>query len=337
MIKFLIKSVTVICIGFELAVCAPLVLASPALEAFNSDHFAEAKNLFAQQLQQPENKKSALYYLASVEQSLGNFDKALALTNEALAIEPKLAEEYLLLGKIYGAKAQSASIFTALGLAKQCLSSFEKGYNIDPNNINVLEALIDYNLYAPSIAGGSKDQHDKYLTELKKISPDLFSIKEIEMYVQQKEQEKSLHLAKDLYTKKPSDMKVRFSLGHYFKESKSYAEAEDLYEQLIAVPITPGMARDDRWLITDSYLQLGEVFLLTNKNLGRGISLVEDFQHKNLDPRHIHYFWSFWSLAKLEKENGNIEQYRNIVAKINSMNYKSDKYFAKEFEAATKS
>ncbi len=337
MMKFLIKRVALICIGVELAVCASMVSATPALEAFNSDHFVEAKNLFLLQLQQPENKKTALYYLAAIELSLGEFDKALALTNEALAIEPKLADEYLLLGKIYGAKAQSASMFSALGFAKQCLSSFENGYKVDPNNINILDALIAYHSEAPSIVGGSQAQRDKYLAELKKISPDLATVKEITIFSHQKEQEEALRLAKDLYAKKPLDLKVRFFLGLYFKENKLYAEAEDLYEQLIAVPILPGMVRDERWLITDSYLQLGEVFLSANQHLDRGVSLVEDFQRKNLDPRHIHYFWSFLSLAKLQKANGNMEQYKILVAKINTMNYKGDKYFAKEFEATTKS
>ena len=337
MIKFLIKRVAVICIGFELAVCTSLVLATPAVDAFNSDHFVEAKNLFSLQLQQPENKKTALYYLAAIELSLGEFDKALALTNEALAIGPKLAEEYLLLGKIYGAKAQSVSMFSALGLAKQCLSSFENGYKVDPNNINILDALIGYHNEAPAIVGGSQVQRDKYLAELKKISPDLSTVKEIEVFARQKEQENALRLAKDLYAKKPLDLKVRFYLGLYFKENKLYAEAEDLYEQLIAVPISPDMVRDERWFITDSYLQLGEVFLSANKHLDRGVSLVEDFQHKNLDPRHIHYFWSFLSLAKLQKANGNMEQYKILVAKINAMNYKDNKYFAKAFEVETKS
>ena len=63
---------------------------------------------------------------------------------------------------------------------------------------------------------------------------------------------------------------------------------------------------------------------------------MQDFQAKNNNPKDIHYFWAFWSLAKIYKANGSLEKYNEVVAHIKTLDYKRDKYFAKEFDDAIK-
>jgi tetratricopeptide (TPR) repeat protein len=123
--------ISVAILGCVFCMRASSVFADPAIDAFNANRLDEAKKLFTQQLDKPDTKNNALYYLAATQEGLGDFDKALELTNQALATEPNSADEYFLLGSIYCDKAQAASIFSALGFAKQCVNSFEAAHKVD--------------------------------------------------------------------------------------------------------------------------------------------------------------------------------------------------------------
>ncbi len=50
----------------------------------------------------------------------------------------------------------------------------------------------------------------------------------------------------------------------------------------------------------------------------------------------MHYLWGFWSLAKIYKAKGEIDKYQSEVRQIKTLDYKKNKHFSEEFEAALK-
>lgn len=334
--KHLNRAIIYLCVVSSAAIYIPNAVADAALDALNANRLDEARTLFLQQLSKPETKSSTLTYLGKVEFHAGNYDKAIDYLQQAIAIDPDSAVSYLLLGRAYGQKAQASSMFSALGLAKKCIASFEKAHSLDSKNIEILQALVEYHSAAPAIAGGSPEKLSQYLAELKKVSPEMATIYEINALEKDKKHDQAVKLALDLKQQKNMFVTTQFLLAHYFKENKLYAEAEDVLENLIKVPVTAQTTIQDRWYISDASLQLGEVFLATNKQLDRAIILVKDFQAKNNNPKDIHYLWAFWSLAKIYKANGNLEKYNSEVAHIKTLDYKQNKYFAKQFEEESK-
>lgn len=330
------QTIIVFCIGTSAATYIPNVLADEAIDALNANHLNEARTLFLQQLPNAETKNAALARLGEVEFHAGDYDKAIDYLQQAISADPDAAVNYFLLGKSYGQKAQTVSMLSAFGLAKKCIASFEKAYSLDPKNAQILQALVEYHSAAPAIVGGTQEKLLQYSAELKIILPEMAEIYEIKNLEKDKKHDDAIKRALALKQQKNLLVSTQWSLAHYFKENKSYSDAEEVLENLIAAPVTTQTTIDDRWYISDASLQLGEVFLDTHKQLDRAETLVKDFQQKNNNPKDIHYLWAFWSLAKIYKANGKVDKYQSEVAHIKTLDYKQNKYFAKQFEEESK-
>ncbi len=326
----------IFCVGISAAIYIPHVAADAAIDALNANHLNEARTLFLQQLPKADTKAAALTRLGEVEFHAGDYDKAIDYLQQAIAADPNSAMNYFLLGKSYGQKAQTVSMFSAIGLAKKCIASFEQAHTLDPNNAQILQSLVEYHFGAPAIVGGSQEKFIQYSAKLKKVLPEMAEIYEINNLEKDKKHEEAIKRAQALKQQKNLLVSTQWSLAHYFKENKSYAEAVDILENLIKVLVTTQTTIDDRWYISDASLQLGEVFLATNKQLDRAVILVKDFQAKNDNPKDVHYLWSYWSLAKIYKASGQLDKYQSEVAHIKTLDYKQNRYFAKQFEEESK-
>lgn len=323
-------------VGFLLigAFIGQITQANEAINEWNANRLDSAKGLFTQQLAEANAKPTALYYLANIEALQGRYDAAMSLVDQGLAINSENAKLYLVQGKIYGSQAMNASVFSMLGLAKKCLHSYEEAYRRDAKDVEVLEALIDYHTMAPSIAGGSQTQRDKYIAELVAVNAERGLMKKIAANA--KNEDLSLQLAKELNAKKPSDPLVVYALGHFYKEKKQFAQAETLLSQVVTMVNSPAPSRDARWSIVDAYLQLGETYMEQGQSLDKGIQLIGQYHQLNQDRNDPHYFWSYYSLAKLYKAKNELIEYKRLVDTIKQMDYKKNKYFADVFERETR-
>jgi tetratricopeptide (TPR) repeat protein len=335
--KYLDRAMIIFLLGMAVTIHIPAASADVAIEALNANQLDKARMLFLQRLPNTEIKNTTLTRLGEVEFHAGNYDKSIDYLHQAIEIDPKSAISYLLLGNAYGRKAITVSMFSAFSLAKKCIESFEKAYTLDAKNSEILQALVEYHIAAPSIVGGSKEKLSKYLVELQMVSPEMARFYEINDLEKNKNHDKAIKLALDLKQQQHLAVKTQFLLAHYFKENKYYSEAEDMLENLIKTPMTTQTTIIDRWYISDASLQLGEVFLETKQQLDRAVILVKDFQEKNNNSKHSHYYWSFLSLAKIYKANGDLDKYQSQMDHIRTLDYKQDKYFAKVFEKESKS
>ncbi len=317
------------------AATAAAATTNAALEALNANRLDAARALLVQQLPDPNSKNSALTLLGEVELHAGNFDKAIDYLQQAIAANPNVPVNHFLLGRSYGQKAQTLAIFSALGMAKKCIASFETGHSLDPKNTRILQALVEYHLAAPAIAGGSQEKLSQHLAELKIIAPDLAELYETMRLERDKKHAEALKMALELKRKTNLPVTAQYSLARFFKKHKSYSEAEEVLERLIKAPVTSQTNFDERRDINDASLQLAEVFLATHQQLDRAAILIKNF-HKNINPNDVHYIWGFWSLAKIYKAMGNMDKYQSEVQQIKTLDYKTNKHFAQEFEAAIK-
>lgn len=334
--KYLNLANIVVLVTSIAAIYSPFTVADAAIDALNSNQLNEARTLFLTRLNTAETKSTVLTNLGKLEFYAGNYDKSIDYLQKAISADPDSAVNYLFLGNSYCSKAQTASIFSALGLAKQCISSFEKAHALDTKNTDILQALVGYHSEAPAIVNGSKEKSAQYLLELKKLEPQLAMIYEIKNLDRDKKHDQAIKMALDLKQQEHLSITSRFKLAHYFKENKSYSDAEEILENVIIQSKTNETTYEDRWHISDAQLQLGEIFLETNKQLDRAETLIKDFQKENNNPGHIHYYWAFLSLAKVYKANGKQDQYAATVAHIKTLDYKKDKYFSKAFDKELK-
>ncbi len=92
------------------------------------------------------------YYMQS------DYKKATDCLDKAFAAEPSNSDYALWLGRAYGRRAETSSVFTAAGNASKARQYFEKSVALNPKNLEALNDLFEYYLEAPGFLGGGYDK-----------------------------------------------------------------------------------------------------------------------------------------------------------------------------------
>ncbi len=99
----------------------------------------------------------------------GDFKRASEVLEAAVAAAPSQAAYHLWLGRAYGRRAETASVFTAPGLASKARQSFERAVALDPRNREALNDLFEYYLQAPGFLGGGMDKAEKLVQQISQL------------------------------------------------------------------------------------------------------------------------------------------------------------------------
>lgn len=105
------------------------------------------------------DKDARVYDLIGRNQfMLGEFKKASESHQQALMADPSNSDYEHQLGKAFGKRAETASPFTAPGLASKARQHFEKAVALNPKNKEAVNDLFEYYLEAPGFLGGGLDK-----------------------------------------------------------------------------------------------------------------------------------------------------------------------------------
>jgi len=107
--------------------------------------------------------------LAKSYLELQEHDPAIKSAEKAVTIDPQNSIYHEWLGRAYGEKADHASWFSAISLAKKTRKEFETAVHLDEKNYSARQALIEFDCSAPGIVGGGEDKalpQIKHLAEL---------------------------------------------------------------------------------------------------------------------------------------------------------------------------
>jgi tetratricopeptide (TPR) repeat protein len=89
---------------------------------------------------------------------MGDYKKAGEAFERAVGAQPGNSTLHHWLGKAYGRRAETASVFLAPGLASKARQSFEKAVELNSANIEAVNDLFSYYLEAPGFLGGGLDK-----------------------------------------------------------------------------------------------------------------------------------------------------------------------------------
>lgn len=89
---------------------------------------------------------------------LGEYKKAAEAFERALALAPRSSDLHHWLGRTYGRRAETGSVFTAPGCASRARAFFERAVELDPSNQEAVNDLFDFYLQAPGFLGGGMDK-----------------------------------------------------------------------------------------------------------------------------------------------------------------------------------
>lgn len=203
-----------------------------------------------------------------------DYKKATEVLERAVAGDPRSAEHHLWLGRAWGRRAETSSFVTAPGYASKARQHFEKAFELDQANMDVIGDLFSYYLEAPGFLGGGLDKAEKLANWIKTLDPAEYHYAEAMLAEKRKEFQKTeqhlmqamslaprqvgrvLDLAKFLARQgrvqeseaafakaeqlAPQDPKVLYERASVYVKSKRNLEvARELLKKYIDSPLTP--------------------------------------------------------------------------------------------------
>lgn len=149
-----------------------LVAGSPELERARSLYNLTAFDQSLRVLQSMPDKDAAVYDLMGRDYYMqGDYKRSTESLERALAAEPGVAVHALWLGRAYGRRAESASIFTAPGFATKARQYLERAVELDPRDLDALADLFDYYVEAPGFLGGGMEKAQRTAAQMSVVSP----------------------------------------------------------------------------------------------------------------------------------------------------------------------
>jgi tetratricopeptide (TPR) repeat protein len=137
--------------------------------AYEASDYAKAiQVLQAAAAQDPQNGDVQLLLVKSYLE-LQEHDAAIKSAEKAVALDSKNSVYHEWLGRAYGDKAEHASWFAAVSLAKKTGKEFETAVQLNGKNFSARQVLIEFDCSAPGIVGGGEEKavpHIKQLMEM---------------------------------------------------------------------------------------------------------------------------------------------------------------------------
>jgi tetratricopeptide (TPR) repeat protein len=102
---------------------------------------------------------------------LGDYKKASESYQQAVLADPGNSSYENWLGRAFGKRAETASPFTAPGLASKARQHFERALALDAGNKEAASDLFEYYLEAPGFLGGGLDKAAKMAGQMALLEP----------------------------------------------------------------------------------------------------------------------------------------------------------------------
>ena len=139
-----------------------------AIRQFNSGNYSGAVSTLQVAAIANPNNAEVVYWLGRSYYELHDYDNAISNLEKAVQIDSKNSDYHLWLGRAYGGKADREHSFS---LAKKVKKEFEEAVTANPSNIPARRDLEEFNIEAPWIVGGNKDEAKAQVEAIAAIDP----------------------------------------------------------------------------------------------------------------------------------------------------------------------
>jgi len=246
---------------------------------------------------------------------------------------------YHMHANVMGAQA-SSSIFSALGYAKKAKKSLEKATEIAPDNVEVYQALMQFHMMAPSIAGGDMDEAAllaQKITELDEVDGQFAFAR---LYLEDDKEKEAKALFASLIENESTQIRARMELGSFYLSDEQFAASYDTLAPLADIQLAPVPKADtEAWesyqeskstLMYGTY-RLGQLAVESGNYTDAGISALEgylqEYASTDIDTENLPSpNWAQLRLAELLLNANNIDEAQRVV---NSLAAENDERFAK--------
>jgi len=224
--------------------------------------------LFAMSVSAQTSDPQKLYQLGREAIAHGDAGKAIEYFEKAVALQPNDARYHYQLGGAYGQSAANAGMFSAMSIAGKAKSEFQRAIEIDPNFLPARMMLVEFNVSAPALLGGSEEAAIQQATEIRKRD----AIEGHRAFARIDVAAKKLDLARNEYVamlkEQPSSARAHYLYGVYLMlTEKNYKAASDEVESAVKLDAS----------YMPSFFQIGHVAALSGANLTHGEEALKKY------------------------------------------------------------
>jgi tetratricopeptide (TPR) repeat protein len=198
----------------------------------------------------------------------GDYDRAIKLLREVIALSPQNAEAHFCLANAYGGKAQNSGMLGAARFGPKVRSECEMAVALDPRHVEARLMLMQFYAMAPHVMGGSADKAFEQARAIMAIDPiaghRAFSF----IYVHQKKRELARQECIDSIHERPDSPKAHSYFGQYLlNEEESYEAAAAEFETALRL--------DPKYM--PAFYFLGRTAAVGGENLVRGEGALREY------------------------------------------------------------
>lgn len=239
-----------------------------------------------------------------------NLDKAEAVIEKALRIEPDTGRHHFIHARIM-AKQASNTFFSAFSYASRSLQSFQRATVLEPENTDFQLGLMMFYINAPSIAGGDKKLAEKVLSNIQTLDKEKGALAELR-YIRQTKKHYGQSDLKQLIAKYPAFASVHFQLAQWFQLEKNYVEAFEHY-----AATQQKLTNSESKLRCEINYQVAKNAILSKSQINQGLQKLEKYITECEIKRDMpNKEWAQFRYANLQDLNNQQEQAKSQYRKL---------------------
>src|ERR1700733_11879123 len=214
----------------------------------------------------------AFYLIGRDHFMLGDYKKATEALEQAFSMEPANSEYAHWLGRSFGRRAETSSLFFAPSYASKARAYFEKAVALDPDNGEALNDLFDYYLEAPGFLGGGYDKAEAIAQRIAERNPAEGHFAEARLADRRKQFDTAEEQLRWAVTMAPRQVGRVLDLARYLARQGRITESEAAFDQAERLaPNSPTV----RFTRAQTYVQ-------QKRNLDRAKALLNQYLQSNL-------------------------------------------------------
>lgn len=252
-----------LCVGW-MAHCLGQDEFTQAKLLYEKGDFLEASRILARSCPEKANCGEGRSWLGRTYLKLHQFDDAIRELESAVNANPGDGQHHRWLAMAYGRKAERASIFSALGLARKVGAEFEMAQKLEPNNADIASSLLEFYLQAPGIAGGGRDKAVAQAQKMESMSKVLGHVARAKLYRQDKKWAEAKEELFRCTLNYPTEPEAFEELASFLFERQEYSEAQGAAAKALALKKRSPVAQ---LVFSAASIQQGQELTLAETNL----------------------------------------------------------------------
>jgi len=184
-----------------------------AQRQFNAGNYTSSISTLQSAVTQSPNSAETYYWLGRNYYELRDYDNAISQAEKSVQLDPKNSLYHQWLGRAYGGKADREHSFS---LAKKVKKEFQQAVQLNPANLQARRDLEEYDLDAPWIVGGDKDEAKAQVEAIAAVDPVEGHLARAMMYLEAKKTDLAENEYREALKAKPNRVDPYFEAATFY-------------------------------------------------------------------------------------------------------------------------